>query len=65
MYKLNEYQKKQAMLLAHYHPYPIRVVEHIFVACDKSFDKTEKALELGTAYNSIERGLNEVLRIDR
>ena len=59
MYKLNEYQKEQVCLLALYHPYPIRIVEYVFVKCDKSFDKTEKALKLGSAYNSIEQGINE------
>ena len=59
MYNLNQCQKEQVRLLALYHPYPIRVVEYVFVMCDKSFDKTEKALELGSAYNSIERGINE------
>lgn len=59
MEKLNQYQKDQVCLLALYHPYPIRIVEYVFVMCDKSFDKTEKALELGSAYNSIERGINE------
>ncbi len=59
MYNLNQYQKDQVCLLALYHPYPIQIVESVFVMCDKSFDKTEKALELGSAYNSIERGINE------
>ena len=59
MEKLNQYQKEQVCLLAGVHPYPIRIVEYVFVMCGKSFDKTEKALKLGAAYNSIERGINE------
>jgi hypothetical protein len=57
--KLNHYQREQVCLLAGVHPYPIRIVEYVFVMCGKSFDKTEKALELGAAYNSIERGIDE------
>ncbi len=56
---LNQYQKEQVRLLATFYPYPIRIVEYVFVMCGKSFDKAEKALKLGAAYNSIERGINE------
>ena len=59
MYNLPQYQKEQVCLLALYHPYPIVTVEYVFVMCGKSFDKTEKALKLGSAYNSLERGINE------
>lgn len=59
MEKLSEYQKEQCKLLAMYHPYATRDVEYVFVRCNKSFDKTEKALELGSAYNSIERGIQD------
>ena len=59
MEKLNQHQREQICLLAISHPYPIWIVEHVFFMCDKSFDKTEKALKLGSAYNSIEQGINE------
>lgn len=59
MKELNKYQKEQCKLLALYHPYATRDVEYAFVRCNNSFDKTEKALELGSAYNSIERGIQE------
>jgi hypothetical protein len=59
MEKLNEFQKEQIKVLSKYHPYTTKDVEHVYIRCGKSFDKTEKALELGCAYNSIERGIQE------
>ena len=58
--KLSEYQKEQIGLLARYTPYAAKDVEYVFLRCAKSFDKTEKALELGCAYNSIEQGIRAV-----
>lgn len=59
MEKLNQPQRERICSLAISHPYPIWTVEYVFFRCDKSFDKTEKALKLGAAYNSIERGIDE------
>ena len=61
MEKISDYHKKQIELLAMYHPYTTRDVELVFTKCGKSFDKTEMALRLGCAYNSIEVGIREAL----
>lgn len=59
MEKLSEYEKEQCKLLAMYYPYATLDVEYVYKRCAKSYDKTEKALKLGLAYNSIEQGIKE------
>lgn len=61
---LSGYEYDQIYLLAKYYPYSHSEVRRVFVSCSKSFDKTAKALELGAAYNSIEKGIAEVNKIN-
>ena len=56
---LTKFESDQIRLLARYHPYQINEVKAVYVRCGKSFDRTQKALGLASAYNSIEVGILE------
>lgn len=56
---MNEFEKQQVTLLATYYPYSWFDIEYVYLKCDKSFDKTCKALELACAHNSIEYGFQQ------